>query len=128
MKGKNEWSYLAIRVSIGLLFFTAGLAKLMNPAGVTGMLTSIGFPVPSIFAWILILSEILFGLSVLIGFKVKYTVWPLVIVFVVAISTVTVPGALNSGSWNNTILHVVTLAGLVHIAAKGPGIWAVSKN
>ena len=81
----------------------AGLLKLFvnGASGVTGMLQGIGFPIPGFFAWVLILSEILFGIAILADYKLKYTVIPPIIIMIIAGITV------NWGRWSNLILHLV---------------------
>ena len=90
------------------------------------MLTNLGFPAPAFFAWLLLLSELIFGISVLVGWKVKYTVWPLVIVMLVATWTVVIPNM--EGSYVSLMFHLITAAGLVSIYLTGPGAMAVDKN
>ena len=87
MEHKNH-SLLALRVGLGVLFVGVGLSKLMNPDGVVGMLSGIGFPIATFWAWVLILAETLGGLCILIGLKSKKASWPLIIVMIVAILTV----------------------------------------
>ena len=125
----NKGHGLAIlRIVAGLLFLLPGIMKLMDPAGITGMLTGLGFPAPSFLAWILLLSEIIFGASLIVGWKTKYTTWPLVIVLLVATLTVALPGALeNPMGWVNVLFHLVGIGALISIFLDGPGAWAVSK-
>lgn len=114
-----------LRVTIGLLFFVVGVGKLMDPSGVTGLLSGLGFPTPVFFAWILLLSEIIFGALILVGYKVRYTTWPLAIILAVAVLTVTIPNdGFRSG---NFYFHLIGIAGLVTIALTGPGKWALTK-
>ncbi|MBW2965395.1 DoxX family protein, partial [Candidatus Woesearchaeota archaeon] len=117
-----------VRVFAGLLLMLAGLFKLAGPSKVTGMLSGLGFPLPAFFAWLLILTEVLFGLAVLVGYKVKYTVWPLVIVMAVAIFSVTIPGTLKSGSPTNLMFHLLAIASLVSVYLTGPGPLALSRS
>src|SRR3989338_10219195 len=77
-----------LRIALGLLFVLPGLGKLMNPAMIAGMLGGLGFPAPAFFGWLLLLSEIVFGALLIVGWKVKYAIWPLVIVLFVATLTV----------------------------------------
>ena len=127
MEYKNsKYGPTLLRVFIGVLFIIQGYFKLKNPSGPIGMLTNLGFPVPTFFAWVLLLSELIFGISVLIGWKVKYTVWPLVIVMLVATWTVVIPNM--NGSYVNLMFHLITAAGLVSIYLTGPGAMAVEKN
>ena len=114
-----------LRVTLGLLFVLSGYRKFINPDGVAGMLTGIGFPLVTFFAWVLILSELVFGLLILVGFKVRYTAWPLAFVLLVAEITVVLP----NGFWStNSFFHLIAIAGLVTIALTGPGKWALDKN
>ncbi len=123
---KHMLGHTLLRVVIGILFLQAGINKFANPDGVVGMLTGIGFPAPVFFAWILLLSEIIFGALILVGYKVKYTAWPLVIIFLVALGTVVIPsGGISS---NNALFHIITIAGLITIALTGPGKWALDKS
>ena len=126
MKIKSEYGASLLRLTIGVMFIYTGIVKLMNPAGPTGMLTNLGFPIPTVFAWVLLLSEIVFGILVLVGWKVKYTVWPLVLILVVALALVTIPNA--NGNYINIIFHLVTIAGLISLYLTGPGELALGKN
>ncbi len=114
-----------LRVTIGALFLVAGIKKFMATEGVVGMLSGLGFPAPTFFAWILMLSEVIFGAAILVGYKVKYTAWPLVIVLAVATILVVIP---NSGyGSSNFYFNLISIAGLITIALTGPGKWAISK-
>jgi len=128
MENNKGYGLAILRIVAGLLFLLPGIMKLMDPAGITGMLTGLGFPAPSFLAWILLLSEIIFGASLIVGWKTKYTTWPLVIVLLVATLTVALPGALeNPIGWINVLFHLVGMGALISILLDGPGAWAVSK-
>ena len=128
MESDKRYGQAILRILTGLLFLPAGLMKLMDPAGITGMLTGLGFPAPSFLAWVLLLSEIIFGASLILGWKTKYTVWPPVIVLLVATLTVALPGALeNPMGWINVLFHLLGIGALISIFLDGPGAWAVSK-
>ena len=115
-----------LRVTLGLLFIFAGYGKFVNPEGVVGMLTGIGFVAPTFFAWVLLLSELIFGALILIGFKVRYTAWPLAFILLVAEITVVIPG--QGISSTSSFFHLISIAGLITVALTGPGKWALSKN
>ncbi len=123
---KHILGHTLLRVVIGLLFLIAGIKKFMGPDQVIGMLGGLGFPLPSFFGWLLILSETVFGALILIGYKTKYTTWPLAIILAVAWILVVVPnGGITS---SNSFFHLIGIAGLITIALSGPGKWAVSKH
>src|SRR3989338_3575921 len=126
---KHMLGHFLLRVTIGLLFLVAGINKFLNPDGVIKMLSGIGFPIAPFFAWLLLLSEIVFGALILVGYKVKFTAWPLAIVLAVAWMTVTVPfgvqemGLFKSLTSTNSFFHLIGIAGLVTLALSGPGNW-----
>jgi putative oxidoreductase len=121
------WGPTVLRIALGLLFIVPGIMKLMNPAMPTGMLEGMGFPAPMIFAWILLLSEIIFGLALVVGFKVRYAVWPLAVILLVATIMVHVPST-DPMKWINVLFHVVGIAGLVSLFNLGAGSWALDKE
>ncbi len=123
MDDYKEYGPTLLRIVLAALFLYTGIGKLMNPAGPTGMLGGLGFPAPVFFAWILLLSEILFGIAVLLGWQLKYTVWPLVIILVVA----TIFVALPMGNWVNTLFHLLGIAALVSLFLTGPGAASIQK-
>ena len=112
-----------LRIALGLFFLVPGLSKLANPAGITGMLLDLGFPLAGLFAWILLLSEIIFGASLIVGHKVKFAVWPLFVILLVALLLVAIPGfdLSNTPSVMIVLWHLVGLAGLMSIKASGAG-------
>lgn len=116
-----------LRVLLGLLFLVPGLGKIMNPAMIISMLSDLGFPGPAFFGWVLILSEIIFGAALVVGYKVKWTVWPLVIILAVATITVHLPTLGTPMGHINVLFHLVGIAGLLVISASGPGACALSK-
>jgi putative oxidoreductase len=126
MNEKSKYGPLLLRIAIGAIFLYTGIGKLLNPAGPTGMLQGLGFPAPAFFAWVLLLSEIIFGLSVLLGWKVRYTVWPLVLIMVIAIFAVVLPNA--NGNYLNALFHLLVIAGSISLFLTGPGAAAVDKN
>ena len=127
MKSKySEYGPALIRVFLGLLLLIPGISKLINPAGITGLLTGIGFPIPVFFAWVVILSEITFGVAIIVGWKVKYTAWPLAIILAVATIFVVIPNM--NGNPINLLFHLQAIAGLIGLTLTGPGALAIDKK
>ena len=117
-----------LRMSLGLLFLLPGLGKLMNPAMIAGMLGGLGFPAPAFFGWLLLLSEIVFGAWLIAGWKVKYAVWPLMLVLVVATLTVHLAKVADPMGMITVLFHVVGIAGLVSVFLTGAGAWSLEKQ
>ena len=131
MKGEKCCGFGAsvLRLVLGPLFVIPGVSKLMNPGMIIGMLGSLGFPAPVFWGWLLLLSEIIFGASVFLGFKVKYAVWPLVVVLLVATVTVYLPKlATDPTAIVNVLFHLLGIASLVSVFLTGAGAWAVDKE
>lgn len=100
---------LANRILLGLIFVVAGVMKITNSEGVVGMLTgNVLFSwAPAFWAWVLILSEIVFGIAILAGWRLKYTVWPPVIIMIVAAFTV------YWGNWSSFLMHLAIASNLL---------------
>ena len=124
----HMFGHTLLRVTIGVLFIITGYNKLLDPNQVSGMLSGITlFAWAAVFwTWVLIISELLFGVLILIGYKVKYTTLPLAFVLLVAVFTITIPNA----GWTSTnaLFHYISIAGLISLSLTGPGEWAISKS
>ena len=117
-----------LRVFLGLLFIIPGIMKLMGPKGIIGMLGKLGFPAAAFFGWVLILTEIFIGLAVLIGFRVRYTVWPLVVILFVAMVTVAIPNMSQPMGVIGVLWHLLGIAALVSVFLTGAGKFAVTSD
>lgn len=107
---------------LGLVMLLPGLVKLFvaKPSGVTGMLSGMGFPAAMFFAWVLILCEIIFGIAILANWKLKYTVWPPIVILVIAV-LVTTPWTNGSQflmSIPNILLHLIAITGFWMLGSK----------
>lgn len=81
---------LVLRVALGLVFFMHGWQKLgmMGVDGVSTFLGSLGFPLPAVFAVILIAIEILGGIALILGLFTHIAAKLAMIVAIVAFFTV----------------------------------------
>ena len=94
--------FTANRILLGLLMLVPGLLKLfvVKPAAVVGMLTGMGYPIPAIMAWVLIIAEITTGVMILGGWNLRYAIIPPAIILTLAGFTA------YWGSWPSLILHL----------------------
>jgi len=101
---KNIW--LINRILLGLLMLIPGLLKLFvsKPSGVVAMLSGIGFPAATFFAWLLIIAEIVTGVLILANYKLKWSVIPPMIILLVAVISV------YWGKWPTFLLHIVAIS------------------
>ncbi len=124
VKEKNvETAMLINRIVLGLLMLVPGLFKLFvfKSSGVTGMLSGMAFfnLMPGFWAWVLILSEIVFGIAILANWKLKYTVIPPIIILLVATLMSAIKwGDLMGTSWASVLLHLAAITNLWLLGAR----------
>ncbi|OIO44387.1 hypothetical protein AUJ64_00215 [Candidatus Pacearchaeota archaeon CG1_02_39_14] len=96
-------------ILLGLVMFLPGLMKLfiLKPSAVEGMLSGLGFPIPLIFAWILIIGEIGSGIAILARWKVKQIVWiPMIILVIAGLTTTVTWSSLGQSQWPGFLMHI----------------------
>jgi len=95
-------------ILLGLVMLVPGLLKLfvMKPAAVVDMLSAMPFfgMAPMLWAWVLIISEILFGILILAKYQLKYTTIPPMIILLVAAFMV------YWGNWGNLLIHLTLVS------------------
>jgi putative oxidoreductase len=88
----GRWAPLPLRLIVGYGFAEHGFAKLLRgPDNFAGILHAMGLPIPHVFAWMTIVTEIVGGLSILLGALVPVVSIPMAIVLLVAVFTVHLP-------------------------------------
>lgn len=86
-----------IRVAVGLIFFSQGLLKYIDPNMGVNRFTRIGFPHPAFTAHFVGAFEIVCGLLVLAGFFTRLATIPLLVVICTAIATTKIPELTRTG-------------------------------
>jgi putative oxidoreductase len=127
---KKNYGQMLLRVGAGVLFLGAGLMKLFGPGaeGITGMLSGIGFPLAGLFAWFLILAEIVGGGFLIAGYQVKWSSATLFVILLVAIVTVGLGNVADTTGRMNLLKDLGLLTGLAAIFLNGPGCWCFDKK
>jgi putative oxidoreductase len=133
-----RWVPIPLRLIVGYGFAEHGFAKLLRGAdNFTGLLHALGVPLPAVFSWITIATEIVGGLSVLLGALVPVVSIPMVIVLLVAIFTVHLPYGFSSIKLQAITPHgaqfgqpgyetdLLYLAGIVALVLGGSGPFAL---
>jgi len=89
------------RLIVGLVFISEGIQKFLFPELVgAGRFEKIGFSNPEFLALFVASFEIISGLFVLIGFVIRLTSIPLLIIMITAIISTKIPILLNKGFWS----------------------------
>lgn len=87
----NLRGIIFIRIAVGLIFFTQGILKYIDPHMGVLRFTRIGFPMPDFTAHFVGAVEIICGLLVLVGLFTRLASIPLLIVILTAIATTKIP-------------------------------------
>ncbi len=86
-----DWSLLLLRLAAGSVFVYTGYSKLFtdNPgiSGFTQMLTGLGFPAPSFFAYLVGIIEFVGGIALIAGAGVAFFAPLLAVIMLVAFFT-----------------------------------------
>lgn len=111
-------------IFLGLVMLIPGLLKLfvMGPKAVSMMLSNISIFAwaPGVFAWLLILIEIVSGVMILAKWKVNYASFAGALIILLATLTVHVKwSAIGATGWSNVILHLIVFAEFIIMGIRG---------
>jgi uncharacterized membrane protein YphA (DoxX/SURF4 family) len=123
-------SILLIRLAVGLIFFTQGILKYIDPNLGVVRFTRIGFPHPYFTAHFVGTFEIVCGLVVLLGLWTRASAVPLLIVITTAIATTKIPELFraNQGFWymvSDARTDFAMFCSLLYLILAGGGVWSL---
>ncbi len=116
------------RTLIGLLFLVSGGGMLMGGAeGVAGMIASKGLPLASLIAWVVILTKVLGGAALILGYRVGCAAAALFVF--TALTIVLFHNAFADPSQQTAALkNLSIMGGLLYVMAYGAGKgWRISR-
>jgi putative oxidoreductase len=119
-----------IRLAVGLVFFTQGVLKYIDPNMGVNRFARIGFPFPHFTAHFVGTFEIACGLLVLVGLLTRIAAIPLLIVICTAIATTKVPelATPHQGFWfmvSDARTDFSMLMALLFLVRPGAGLWSM---
>ncbi len=128
--GWNVRSLIFIRIAVGLIFFSQGVLKYIDPRMGVVRFARIGFPYPNLTAHFVGTLEILSGLLVLIGLFTRLASIPLLIVILTAIATTKVPELFHAGQgfWfmvSDARTDFAMTMSLLLLISAGAGSWSL---
>jgi putative oxidoreductase len=91
--GLGPYAPTILRVIAGVVFLVYGTNKLADPAGFAGFVGSLGFPVPDVFAWLVIGLEIIGGAALVVGVLVR----PVALLFLIEMTVTALRVKLERG-------------------------------
>jgi putative oxidoreductase len=118
-----------VRLAVGLIFFTQGILKYIDPNMGVNRFAKIGFPNPYFTAHFVGTFEIVCGFLVLIGFATRLAAIPLLVVIWTAIATTKIPelSRANQGFWfmvSDARTDFAMLMCLLLLLRAGAGAWS----
>ena len=109
------------RILLSAIFIQAGLSKLLNVSGTIGYFQSVGLPLPSVLILPIILLEVVGGLCILLGYRIRIAATLLGLFSIVA-------AAIGHSQWGD-LMHfqafmkdLAIAGGLFYAAANGAGL------
>jgi putative oxidoreductase len=126
-------STLLIRLAVGLIFFTQGILKFIDPHWGVLRFTKIGFPFPDFTAHFVGTFEILCGFLVIIGLLTRLASVPLLIINLTAIATTKVTELFRpeQGFWfmvSDVRTDFAMITGILFLIIIGGGPWAMDAS
>jgi putative oxidoreductase len=126
----NVKSVIFIRLAVGLIFFTQGILKYIDPHMGVLRFAKIGFPYPDFTAHFVGTFEIACGFLVLMGLVTRLASIPLLAVILTAIATTKIPELShpNQGFWfmvSDARTDFAMTMSLLFLIAVGAGSWSL---
>ena len=128
------WDVLAAigRVLLVALFIKSGAEKIMDPSGLTGMLSGKGAPAPMALAYLAGIVEIGLGVLVALGWRTRLAALGLV-VFTIVASLIAhnywdMTGPPRRANEINFWKNLAIIGGLLMLAASGAGRYSVDRR
>jgi uncharacterized membrane protein YphA (DoxX/SURF4 family) len=120
-------SIVLIRLAVGLIFFTQGILKYVDPNMGVNRFTKIGFPHPYFTAHFVGTFEVICGAFVLLGALTRVAAIPLLIVISTAIATTKIPELSRAGQgfWfmvSDARTDFAMLCSLIFLLISGAGL------
>jgi putative oxidoreductase len=122
----NAPMLLAGRILLAALFLVAGIRKLMAVAGSAGYFAKLGFPMPEVLVWVVIVVEIGGALLLILGWHARKAAWLLILFTLIATFAAhrfwePEMAAQYANQMNHFLKNLAIVGGLLFVAAVGTG-------
>lgn len=121
-----RWGLLPVRMMTGVIFFVHGAQKAFGWFGGRGfdstmaMVEGIGFPLPAVFALLLVVAELGGGIALILGVAPRVAAFLILVVMLVALRT-----AHKGDSFLATHLHQMIIAACLTLMVAGGGAFSL---
>lgn len=117
------------RTLLGALFLISGLAKIGRFAGVAGFMASKGLPAADILLVATIVLEVVGGLALIAGWRVRYAAWALLaftgLAAVIFHAFWAAEGPAYQNQLNHFLKNAAIMGGLLCLGVVGAGPWSL---
>jgi len=117
------------RALLGTLFLIAGVLKIAPFKGVAGFMASKGMPASEVLLVLTIALEIVGGLALIVGWRVRIAAWALALFTAAAALIFHAFWVAEAPAFQNQLNHflknVAIIGGLLCVAVAGAGAWSV---
>ena len=114
-----RWGITAVRLTMGVILIVAGLTKWLNGVGgMANFLGQIGIPVPGVLGPWVAIQELIGGMLVLLGIKVRWVALFFIVEFLVTAFYVKLA---RGQGWDASRIDLMMLAGAVMLLLAGAG-------
>jgi putative oxidoreductase len=119
------------RILIGWLFLASAWAKLGNIAGFTGYLRNLKVPAPELWSWLGALTELVVGISLILGLATRYGALLCALFLLVATALAhrywEYPAAQITNQYNHFLKNIAILGGALILFVTGPGRYSLDR-
>ncbi len=127
LENAYEFAALPLRIGLAALFLTACVLNIMNFAGATDNMASLGLPAPMVFAIIVLVSQLIGGLLILFGLLTRVAaIWmTIVLLFLVIMAHVV---HYTPDSLIEIMKYAAWIGGTLCLMLLGPGRWSLDEK
>jgi putative oxidoreductase len=123
----QDTTSLVGRVLLATIFVVSGLSKIADPNSTIKLLAGVGMPLPEIAYRITVLLEVVGGLSLVFGYRVRFPALALAVFSVVAAFMFHGQFA-DQNQFAHLLKNLSMAGGLLHLAAFGPGAFSLGRK
>jgi putative oxidoreductase len=121
----NAPMLLTGRILLAALFLVAGTRKLMAVAASAGYFGKLGFPIPEVLVWVVIVVELGGALLLILGWHARKAAWLLMLFTLIATFAAHRFWEFDAAQYANQLNHflknLAIVGGLLFVAAAGTG-------
>ena len=115
----EDYAMIPLRLVLAAIFLFAGINKALSLSATAQMFSGMGMPIPMVFAFIVMILEIVGGICLLLGLFTRHaSVW-LTIIMIVALALVGWKQLLVPATRMNFFMLLTVLGGLITLIFSG---------